>query len=113
MFADIDGAAGGGELELDGLLQRLVEGEVDLRDFGALKAGLFATDGVGADVRAGSGNGRRAGARVADSAGGVECGGDGGVGNGGARGIEHEALDGSLGEGRVRKEHDCREQTHE
>ena len=107
LFADVDGAAGSGEFELDGLLQGLVEGEVDLRDFGTLEAGLFAADGVGADGEGGNAVAAvGAGARGADGAGGVERGGDGGIGNGGTRGIEDEALDGSLGEGRERKEHE-------
>jgi hypothetical protein len=82
----------------------LIEGEVDLRHFGALKAGFLATDGVGTDRERGDPVAAvRARARIAGGAGGVERGGDGGVGNGGSRGIEYEALDGSLGEGRARE----------
>ena len=114
LLAHVDGAAGTGELELKGLLQGLVESEVDLRDFGALKAGLFAADGVGTDGQGGNAvTAVGAGAGCADGAGGVERGGDGGIGDGGTRGIEDEALDGSLGEGRERKEHECHEATHE
>jgi hypothetical protein len=47
------------ELELNGLLWSLVQKEINLRDLGALKAALFAADGV--------------------DAGGAERGGDGGT----------------------------------
>src|SRR5436190_1153840 len=80
---------------------------------GALEAWLFAADGVGTDGQGGHAvTAVGAGAGGADSAGGVNRGGDDSIGNGGSRRIEDEALDGSLGEGRERKEQDCHEETH-
>ena len=62
-------------------LTAVVDAQVDLRHFGALKAGLLATDGVGADGERGEPVAAvRASACIAGGAGGVERGGDGGVG---------------------------------
>jgi hypothetical protein len=114
LLAHIDGAAGTGELELQGLLQGLVERDVDLRDLGTLEASLFTADGVRADGQSGYAvTAVEAGAGCADGAGGVERGSDGGIRYGGTRGVEDETLDGSLGEGRERKEHERHDATHE
>ena len=114
LFADVDGAAGAREFELQVRLQGLVQREVDFVDFGALESGLFTADSVRADGEGGDAvTAVGTGAGGANRAGGIERGGDAGIGNDGARGIDDQALNGSLSVRRAGKQHQYREETHQ
>jgi len=113
LIAYIDRVAGTGELEVNSLVQSLIQGKVNLRDLGSLKAGLFTADSVDAD-----GENRdavatvAAGAHSANGAGCVQRGGDNCLGNGGSRRVQDDPFNGGLCEGSERQEHHDSESTH-